>query len=503
MPNWFDVSTDGLAKLMEGRGKAVVIFELVQNAWDTNAKRVEIHLEKIPGAPKAKLTIIDDDPDGFKDFTHAWTLFAESLKKGDPDKRGLFNMGEKLVLALCYWAIISTTTGTVTFDNKGRHHSKKKRAQGSSFEAVIRMNQEEFDECCEAVDRLIPPPGVTTHFNRKLLKLRKPLAEFNATLPTTKSDENGVVRPTKRATTVHIHETRDGEDAFIYEKGIPVVATGDKWHIDVQQRVPLNMNRDNVTPAYLQQLRTLVINEMYEDIEEEEASDDWVRDALGDKRVEKDAFDNIKTKRYGEKAVIFDPSDPEANNIGTSQGYTVIGGRSMSRGEHANNRRFGTILPAGQVTPSPKPFHEDGTPLKVLSEDDWTDDIRRIAEYAKRIGEAVLDHPMHVTIANDKGWGFAACYKKGDLTLNLGSLGNKWFASETQSMRDGTSFIRASEAVNQLLIHEFAHHSASNHLSKEFYDACCRIGARFAELAVSKRMLFSTEDLPPGYFDRY
>ena len=471
MPNWFDVSTEGLAKLMEGRSKAFVIFELVQNAWDTDAKRVEIHLEKIPGAPKAKLTIIDDDPNGFKDFTHAWTLFAESGKKDDPTKRGLFNMGEKLVLALCYTASISTTTGTVTFDNKGRHHSRKKREHGSSFQAVIRMNQDEYDECCDAVDRLIPPPGVITYFNREVLKERKPLAKFDATLPTTKSDENGVVRPTKRATSVHIHKTRDGEDAFIYEKGIPVVATGDKWHIDVQQRVPLNMNRDNVTPAYLQLLRTLGIKEMYADIAEEEASDGWVRDTLGDKRVDQDAFDNIKKKRYGDKAVIYDPSDPEANNIATAQGYTVIGGRSMSRGEHENNRRFGTILPAGQVTPSPKPFHVDGEDLNVLTEDEWTLPVRQIAEYAKRVGEAVLDCRITVIIADDKEWGTLACYGQGELTLNLGALGKKWFA-------DG-----ATSKVNELLIHEFAHHFASNHLSKEFYDACCKVGARFCEVA--------------------
>jgi hypothetical protein len=485
MPNWFDVDKEGLAKLMEGRGKAFVIFELVQNAWDTEAKRVEIHPEKIPGSPKAKLTIIDDDPDGFKDFTHAWTLFAESGKKGDPTKRGLFNMGEKLVLALCYTAVISTTTGTVTFDNKGRHHSRKKRDSGSSFQATIRMNQEEYDECCDAVDRLIPPSGVVTYFNREALKERKPVAQFEATLPTTKSDDNGVVRPSRRATDVHIHETREGEEAFIYEKGIPVVATGDKWHIDVQQRVPLNMNRDNVTPAYLQQLRTLVINEMFADIEEEEASDDWVRDTLGDKRVAEQAFDNIKKKRYGEKAVIFDPSDPEANNIATSQGYTVIGGRSMSRGEHENNRKFGTILPAGQVTPSPKPFHKDGDPLNVLSEDEWTLEVRRVAEYAKRIGEEILDRQITVVIADDEEWGTLACYGEGELTLNLGVLGKKWFA--------WVGTFSGAQEINELLIHEFAHEKSSNHLSREFYDACCWIGARFVNLATSQPLLFKVD----------
>jgi hypothetical protein len=36
---WFDVDKQGLAKLLERRGKAFAIMELIQNAWDTNAKK--------------------------------------------------------------------------------------------------------------------------------------------------------------------------------------------------------------------------------------------------------------------------------------------------------------------------------------------------------------------------------------------------------------------------------------------------------------------------------
>jgi hypothetical protein len=31
--------------------------------------------------------------------------------------------------------------------------------------------------------------------------------------------------------------------------GIPVVETGDRWHVDVAQKVPLNFDRDNLPPA--------------------------------------------------------------------------------------------------------------------------------------------------------------------------------------------------------------------------------------------------------------
>jgi len=477
--NWFDVDKEGLAKLLEGRSRAFVIYELVQNAWDTDAKKVEIHLEKIPGTPKARLKVYDDDPEGFQKFEHAWTLYAESTKKGDPTKRGIFNEGEKMVLALCYTASIKTTKGTVTFDNKGRHHSKSSTKEGSCFEGVLRMNQQEYDDCCEAVRALIPPPGVTTHFNRELLAQREPLTKFNVALPTTIGDENGMVRGTTRKTDVIVYEPLADEVPSVYEMGIPVVPTGDRWHVDVQQRVPLNRDRDNVTPAYLRTLRTMVVNALHEHIEEEEASEGWVREAMADKRIEQEAFEDLQEKRHGEDAAVFDPSDPEANARHVAEGKPIIYPRQMSKGEHENNRRFGTSLPAGRVNPTPKPFSEDGDPLKTMPESEWSQGMERIAKLAKGIMWQAFKRNLIVTIANDPGWmKFDACFGGGEITFNLRRLGRKWFDE-------------IAERQVSLIIHELAHYMESNHLSERYYKACCDVGAAAALLARSKPKLFA------------
>ena len=77
-----------------------LVYELFQNSWDEQGvTRVDAELVS-SGRGKDRLTVRDDAPDGFKDLSHAFTLFAESLKKGDPKKRGRFNFGEKLVLAM-------------------------------------------------------------------------------------------------------------------------------------------------------------------------------------------------------------------------------------------------------------------------------------------------------------------------------------------------------------------------------------------------------------------
>src|SRR5437764_1087692 len=109
--HWFAVDKAGLAKLIEQHGKGRLIGELVQNALDEDVSSVAIHLTPQPGRPSAELAVEDDSPNGFRNLEHAYTLFAESHKKNQPDRRGRFNLGEKLVLACCRDARIITTTG--------------------------------------------------------------------------------------------------------------------------------------------------------------------------------------------------------------------------------------------------------------------------------------------------------------------------------------------------------------------------------------------------------
>jgi hypothetical protein len=105
-PSWFDVSRSGLAMLLErrggpGGGKVWMLHELISNAWDADqVTRVDVTLEPASRV-LTRVTVSDDAPDGFADLRHAWTVFAESTRKGDPSKRGRFDLGEKTALALC------------------------------------------------------------------------------------------------------------------------------------------------------------------------------------------------------------------------------------------------------------------------------------------------------------------------------------------------------------------------------------------------------------------
>ncbi|HEV2720717.1 MAG TPA: hypothetical protein VG323_11910, partial [Thermoanaerobaculia bacterium] len=216
MNKWFEVDTVGLRKLIEEKGPVAAIIELIQNAWDQDVTRVDVTVELLPGRAAARVIVEDDDPKGFADPTHMYTVFAESSKKGNPDQRGRFNLGEKIALALCYSASISTTTGTHEFDADGdRHWRKKAREVGSCFEGIIRMTREQYEPVARAIMALLPPRGILTTFNGRRIPGRTALREFRAALPTEVADAEGVLRKTTRQTTIRVYAAA-GEKGSLY-----------------------------------------------------------------------------------------------------------------------------------------------------------------------------------------------------------------------------------------------------------------------------------------------
>jgi len=476
---WFDVNKEGLAKLLNKRGKSFVLFELIQNAWDQQITQVDVNVEMIKNRRAAKITVIDDDPQGFIDITHAFTLFAESVKKKDPTKRGRFNIGEKLVLALCESAIVHTTTGGVKFEANGtRKNIRKKRNKGSEFSAIIKVTKDEFKEMIESIDSLLPPSNVKTVFNGEPLRIKEPVKSFTASLPTEISDEVGNLKRTIRKTKVDIHIPDKNEKGYIYEMGIPVVETGDKFHVNVHQKVLLNMDRDNVTPAYLRKIRTFVFNNTYDIVEENDINESWVKDALSDPDCENEAIKKSLDLRYGKKRVIFDPSDPESNKKAVSQGYTVIPGKSLSKNEWDNVKKAGAAKPAGQVTPSDKILSSpDGIPPL-----DWsklTSKQKKFVNFIEQYAKRLTDRNIRVEIIKINN-NYSAWYNNGVLTFNYNALGKRFFEDFPENLKE----------VIDITIHELGHEYSSDHLSKSYYKALTRLGAKSTLLAIDDPNFF-------------
>ena len=412
MSEWFSVDRAGLGKQAEQQGKRRLVGELVQNALDEpGVMQIAVTLALVPGRPLAELTVEDDAPEGFRDLSQAYTLFAESYKRANPEQRGQFNIGEKMLLAVCESASISTTKGTVLFDpTEGRiEKPRQKRDRGSVFHGTIRMTREEYPEVCDYLRSLLLPENVVVTFNGDRVLLSKPLRTFETSLETLVADDQGVMKPRQRKTQVSSFEPLPGETPSLYELGLPVVELpgNDKWHINVGQKVPLNRDRDNVRPAFLQAIRVAVLNAAFDLLtSDEEATAGWCKLAGSDERCSDQAIKHLIRLRFGEKVAAPDPSDTEAMKRFQSEGGVIVAG--LSKGEWANVKRSGAVLPAGQICPTAKPYSADpnADPVNVIPEDKWSDGFdgpRQRTSYAvaiKHTFKAILLKALPSTVSS-------------------------------------------------------------------------------------------------------
>jgi hypothetical protein len=473
---WFSVDKAGLGRQAEEQGKGRLVGELIQNALDEEGvTKINVTLA-MPTDSLAELTVEDDAPEGFHDLSHAYTLFTASRKRANPEQRGQFNLGEKLVLAVCEQASISTTKGTVVFDpDQGRIERPECRERGSVFKGRIQMTQDEYAQVCDYLRSLLLPDGIIVTFNGQQLLPRKPIRTFQASLETQIADSKGIMRPTTRKAQVSLYELLPGEVPHLYEMGLPIVETHDKWHVNVHQKVPLNRDRNNVKPAYLKVVRTLVLNEMCDRLSQDDANADWVRMASSSPDCSEEAIKKVLGLRFGEKFAAFDPNDKEAGRRFVAEGGTLVYGPMLSPQEWQNAKKAGAIQSAGKICPSPKPYGDDpaAKQVTIIPEDQWTDGMRNIAEYATFLADALMDVPVRVTFVSTTN-NFAACYGPGDLHFNVFRLGHRWFDQGI------------TEEVDRLLIHEFGHQASGDHLSEEYHEALCRLGAGLKKLALEK-----------------
>jgi hypothetical protein len=465
---WFEVSKDGLRKLIEDRKKSFIIYELLQNAWDEKCSTVMVNLSPVSRG-KVNLVVSDDNPGGFADLTHAYRMFEESAKKVNPEQRGRFNVGEKLFLALCDEASIASTSGCVIFNKDGtRSQGNKGTDIGTIIQALLPMTQAEYEQVCNDVRLLLPPPGITTTFNGVPLAPRTPRTGFETTLPTVLADDSGVLRKTKRKTKVEVYDVAEGETASIFEMGIPIVETGDRFHVNVMQKVPQNTDRDNVTPAYLSQLRTEVLNATFSAIHtEEQANEAWVRNALADERISPEAVRKVITTAFGPMVVSHDPRDSEASSTAASEGYRVVYGGAFPAAAWQNIKKAEAMQAASVQFPTPKAYSDDPDAPKavLIPEDKYTDGMRDVATLTKELCRRYLGHGCEVKIVDADG-SFYACH--------IGHPVPNFTEFHFNRRAHGTAWFNVKENLAGVLTeiaHEFAHDAASNHLDAKFYRA--------------------------------
>ena len=467
----FEVDKAGLQQILERKDKSFIVTELIQNSWDEDATRVDVTLVQDPDVPGlVRLTVEDDDPEGCTNITHAYTLFAASEKKSQADKRGRFNLGEKLVIAACDHAEISTTTGRIVFDDDGRHEYPSDRTAGSRFSGQLRMTDEEYGVVVRVVSTLLPPGDKITTFNGEVLATRTPVRVFEEKVWTEIAGEDGKMKRTIRKTHVELHEPLPGEEATVYEMGVPVVEADCRWHVNVGQKVPLSIERDNLTPAWLRDLRRIVLNHASDLLSAADGDASWILDGMADEDIAPEALERAIELRFG-RAVAYDPSDPEANRLAAAEGYSTLTSNAMPKEVWAQVKRHGVLRPAGQVTPSVKPY-EPGQERERREKpvDEWTAGMVNVSGFARDLADALLGIMLEVVVVDDpKVMNFEVNLRPSEggdhamLELNLRRLGHRWFEADPTTR------------IDQLL-YAFAHHHEQDRLSAGFHRAVAALG---------------------------
>jgi len=478
--DWFTVDRVGLAKKLARKPKQFVVVELMQNAWDAPGV-TEVIFDCGFERGLVNISIRDNSPKGFDKLEHAYTLFAPSIKEKDFLARGRFNSGEKFVFSICKSARVETTSGTLVFDSSGRTELTDRLEVGSLITCSIPASRREYKKMLSTAERLIVPRGIKTIVNGTLLQPRIPEQTFPAILKTEAANEAGELKSQKRQTEVSIYTPKGNEGGWVYEMGIPIVATGDKWDYDVGQKIPVTMDREALTkPGFLPSLRLAVFNAAYARLDAEDCNQPWVHAAVESKKSNPAAVQHYMEKRFSTARVSYDPSDREANKLAVSKGFEIVHGNMLSRQAWERVKEVEAILPAGKVTPSPKPFTPGAPPYRLL--DDPSPEMLRVKAYAVNLAREVIGCEVSVIFADDPKWFPLAVYGPSrDLILNVGRLGRKWFSLAAPESEN-------RDRINRLLIHEWGHHYELDHLSSEYHEALCKIGAKLAEVVAAGKL---------------
>ena len=198
-----------------------------------------------------------------------------------------------------------------------------------------------------------------------------------------------------------VYEALPGRMPSLYEMGLPIVETGDKWHVDVGQKVPLNRDRNNVKPAYLRAVRTLVLNDMHDRLTEMMRTRCGSAKPVPIRPVRRKPSTGSGPSVWREAGRLRPNRSRGEQEMG-SMGGTVVHGGMMNAQEWKNAKEAGAIEPAGRLCPTPKPYSDDpnAPPVTVVPESEWTEGMKNIVAYAKVLAKELMGVDLAVRVVD-------------------------------------------------------------------------------------------------------
>lgn len=322
--NRFDISNDGWRRMNAGRKAAELIREAISNTFDIDDV-TEVRVTLSPG-----LVVVEDNSEhGIDDINLITTVFMTN-KTDSHLKRGRKGRGLKELISAAEYAEVDTIGSKVIFD-QGRTVTTSNRLRGTKVTVKVgSWGQAEIDDAIRYLKRVIAPN--CTHFyvnNTEVVKKTKRLS-FSRALKT-QVVEDGIQQETYETGQVDIVNLAKGErEGWIYEMGIPVQSIPAPFHVNIQQRIPLNDNRDSVSAYWLCVLYSHIIESIAPSMSLGAMKYRWFQDGL-DYIYDKNTCLTILKKLFGDlDKVAYKSSNYLANDVAQQHGYRLIDKVSMS-----------------------------------------------------------------------------------------------------------------------------------------------------------------------------
>ena len=359
---WFEIDPEGLKSLNRGREPWDLIKELIQNAWDETpfATECRVTTRGTEGGSTTVVTV-EDNGSGFADIRHSYTLMSNTPKRSEPTKRGRFNRGEKDVISIAKEATIETTGTTVRFLPDGtREQEPNERLRGTLIKLTMPWNEAERVSMTNKLRTLRPPPGCQTVVDGDPVNANPAEAVRQAQVDTVMQEGNdGPLKPVKRSARIDITNPHDASGKTrLYEMGIPIQEIDCPWDVDVQIKVPLDEKRDNVKPKYLKKIYAEVLNAVYCMTKEEEFREAWVKSAIEEPEISREAVRATLKGRYGAERAVFVVMDQDACQRARRAGYAVID-KVLSGPEKKAFQKHCGVVDADVLFPTPPPPQND------------------------------------------------------------------------------------------------------------------------------------------------
>ncbi len=334
---WLAVSTEGFSEQQRGRPLTHLVKELVQNALDSVGSAGRIDLVITPTGPRtASVRCVDDGP-GAEDLTQLNIVFVTGKKDG-VTQRGRMGRGFKELLSIATRARVRSRDQELVFtvgDGGARRVVHQRSMEWHhGFEAALEIEHDEADKTLDGYfQSFLFPVGVTLSVNGVAVLARPVHREVDARLTTERFAKGRWEKPALVAR-VHLVAMREGEVPLIYEMGIPVceVEWSEPYHCDVQQRCPMNPNRDAVMSGYPARVHKACLPALLSEMTTERALAAWVGEAAqtADDAVQK----AVVVKAFGEGVVRAVPATGKFDHNADAEelGNTVVHSAHMTGG---------------------------------------------------------------------------------------------------------------------------------------------------------------------------